>query len=146
MTGRLGGKSKPKEPAEVNSPNEFLSVYFSAIRMGMRSPPKARMVTPDPPVKEVKKAQTKAGHDGGAALHGPEQGLENSQQAFGGPALGQKISGQREKGNGRDRGIHHHPVGLGGDGADGGIGIPKEEKGRAPQGHENRGAQNDRCE
>src|SRR5579871_879553 len=60
MTGRLGGKSIPREPAEVKRPRASRSLYFSAKRMGISRPPKARMVTPEPPVKAVKKAQTQA--------------------------------------------------------------------------------------
>src|SRR6185369_6397553 len=59
MTGRLGGKSMPRDPALVKSPRASLSLYFSAIKMGIRRPPSARIVTPEPPVKQVKKAHTR---------------------------------------------------------------------------------------
>ena len=62
----------PSDPAEVSSPKASLGLYFSAKRMGMRSPPRAKMVTPDPPVKQVKKAQTKAVTMAGPPLSHPK--------------------------------------------------------------------------
>ena len=53
-----GGKSSPSEPAPVSSPNADFSENFAAISTGISSPPRARIVTPEAPVKEVKNAQT----------------------------------------------------------------------------------------
>ena len=54
INGRLGGKSKPSEPATVIRPNEKAFEYPSLINKGKKRPPRARIVTPDPPVKAVK--------------------------------------------------------------------------------------------
>ncbi len=60
ITGRLGGKSRPRLPAEVTRPTEKSSGYWSLSRIGSTRPPKAMMVTPEPPVKVVNIAHTAA--------------------------------------------------------------------------------------
>src|SRR5258708_38590655 len=85
MTGRLGGKSIPKEPAEVSSPRASFSLYFSAIKIGINRPPRARMVTPEPPVKQVKKAQTRAVTMAGAPRMGTNQAWKNRKRRLEGP-------------------------------------------------------------
>ena len=57
IIGRLGGNIKPVLPAEVNIPIENLSEYLFSLKIVKSIPPRARMVTPDAPVKDVKKAQ-----------------------------------------------------------------------------------------
>ena len=54
MIGRLGGNSRPMLPEAVNSPiaNSLRKPLCS--RSAASSPPTARMVTPDAPVKVVK--------------------------------------------------------------------------------------------
>jgi hypothetical protein len=58
MIGRLGGKSSPMLPEEVSSPMENFSGYFiCSDRTEKSMPPRARIVTPEAPVKDVKNAQ-----------------------------------------------------------------------------------------
>ena len=58
MINRLGGSNIPRLPDEVSTPKENFSLYPCFINTGSMSPPRARIVTPDPPVNVVKKAQT----------------------------------------------------------------------------------------
>src|SRR5207247_6434846 len=60
IKGRQGGKRRTSEPAPVSSPSEAFSVYPLASGTGMSKPPSASIVTPEAPVKEVKKAQIRA--------------------------------------------------------------------------------------
>ncbi len=71
MMGKEGGKRIPRAPAPVISPSEGLSPYFAEVSTGINSGPKARMVTPEPPVKAVKNAQTKMVTMAGPALNCP---------------------------------------------------------------------------
>ena len=96
-----------------------------------------------PACKTGEKGANQASHDGRAALHGTEKGLEHPEQPFGGATLGQEITGQGEKRDGRDGRRHYHAVGFRGYGRDRGFRVPKEDQGRAAQGHENRGSQDD---
>ncbi len=50
----------PREPAPVSKPSALRSEYRAASRTGISTPPSARIVTPDAPVNEVKKAHTRA--------------------------------------------------------------------------------------
>lgn len=59
MTGRLGGNSSSRLPEAVTRPIEKPSGYLSLTSIGKTRPPKARMVTPDAPVKVVNMPQTK---------------------------------------------------------------------------------------
>ena len=58
MINRLGGSKIPRLPDAVSTPRENRSLYPCLISTGNMSPPSARIVTPEPPVKVVKKAQT----------------------------------------------------------------------------------------
>ncbi len=58
MTGSDGGNSSPSDPAAVTRPTEKSSGYPSSRSDGRRSPPSARIVTPDAPVKVVNRAHT----------------------------------------------------------------------------------------
>ncbi len=60
ISGRQGGKSRPSEPAPVIRPSAERSEYCAEMRIGIKSPPSARIVTPEAPVNEVKNAQTSA--------------------------------------------------------------------------------------
>src|SRR5262245_55970454 len=60
MSGSAGGQSRPNDPDAVSNPSEKRSGYPSASSAGSSSPPSARIVTPEPPVKIVKNAQTNA--------------------------------------------------------------------------------------
>ena len=73
ITGRQGGKSRPNEPAPVSKPSASRSEYRAASSTGISRPPSARIVTPDAPVNEVKKAQTSA-----VAMAGPPRKQPNS--------------------------------------------------------------------
>ena len=55
IAGRLGGNNNPNEPETVINPIENERLYPSFNNSGSNNPPKARIVTPDPPVKVVKK-------------------------------------------------------------------------------------------
>jgi hypothetical protein len=56
IMGRLGGKWSPRLPDVVINPREKFSLYFSDIKAGSSSPPRAIMVMPLAPVMAVKKA------------------------------------------------------------------------------------------
>lgn len=58
--GRLGGNRSPRLPEVVNNPSEKFSGYFSFRRAGYNSPPSAIIVTPEAPVKAVKKAHVQS--------------------------------------------------------------------------------------
>ena len=58
-SGRQGGSRTPSDPAPAISPSAPRSSCFAASSNGMTSPPSARMVTPEPPVKAVKNAQAR---------------------------------------------------------------------------------------
>src|SRR4030095_2703476 len=60
ITGRHGGNKSPSAPEPVNKPTASRSEYRAERSTGRSSPPSARIVTPDAPVKEVKNAQTSA--------------------------------------------------------------------------------------
>ena len=60
MSGSDGGNSRPSDPAAVSIPSENRSRYRSARSAGSKSPPSARIVTPDPPVNVVKNAHRAA--------------------------------------------------------------------------------------
>ena len=55
IRGRLGGNNNPIEPDAVIKPKENFLLYPSLINIGKSNPPKANIVTPDPPVRAVKK-------------------------------------------------------------------------------------------
>ena len=59
MAGKLGGNNKPKDPETVMRPRENNSEYPDFLNNGYKSPPKAKIVTPDPPVKAVKNPHNK---------------------------------------------------------------------------------------
>ena len=58
ITGRQGGNRSPRDPDEVRRPRENLSGYRSTRSAGSRIPPSATIVTPEAPVKVVKKVHT----------------------------------------------------------------------------------------
>ena len=58
ISGKLGGKSKPKLPEVVISPSENESGRRCCRRAGNSNPPSATIVMPEAPVKAVKRAQT----------------------------------------------------------------------------------------
>src|SRR5436190_2223451 len=60
MSGSAGGNSSPSEPDAVNNPNAKRSRYPSLISAGNSTPPSAKIVTPDPPVKTVKNEHSTA--------------------------------------------------------------------------------------
>src|SRR6185295_11219450 len=72
-TGRHGGSRMPSEPAAVINPSALRSEYWAETRTGISKPASARIVTPDPPVNEVKNAQIKA-----VAMAGPPRNQPNS--------------------------------------------------------------------
>ena len=53
-----GGNKIPSEPAPVSKPSAVRSRYFAASNTGISTPPSARIVTPEPPVNDVKNAHT----------------------------------------------------------------------------------------
>ena len=57
IRGRLGGKSSPRVPEVVKSPNEKISGYLARVIAGRRMPPRAIIVRPVAPVRAVKTAQ-----------------------------------------------------------------------------------------
>ena len=57
--GRLGGKSSPMLPEPVSNPVAKSSLKPRWMRTNDRRPPRARIVTPEPPVNVVKKAQSR---------------------------------------------------------------------------------------
>src|SRR3989338_10703140 len=59
IRGREGGNKSPRLPQVVTIPKLNFSEYFSEIKIGYKSPPIAIIVTPDAPVKAVKKAQVR---------------------------------------------------------------------------------------
>jgi hypothetical protein len=59
MIGRLGGNNSPMLPEAVNNPVLNFLWYLLLIKTYDKRAPKARIVTPDAPVKVVKKAQTR---------------------------------------------------------------------------------------
>ena len=77
IIGRLGGKWRPRLPEVVINPREKFSSYFSEIKAGRSSPPKAIMVIPVAPVMAVKKEhETKATTPRPPGIH-PKRLLEN---------------------------------------------------------------------
>ena len=54
IAGKLGGNNNPKDPDTVMRPNENNSEYPDFLSNGYNNPPKANIVTPDPPVNAVK--------------------------------------------------------------------------------------------
>ena len=56
MSGKLGGKSRPRLPEVVIRPSENVSGRRSFLRAGRSRPPKATIVIPEAPVKAVKRA------------------------------------------------------------------------------------------
>ncbi len=85
----------------VSRPSENRSRYRSARSAGSRSPPSARIVTPDPPVNDREERAQHRGDDRRAAGHPSEERAEQAQQAVGGVPLGQQEPGQREERDGR---------------------------------------------
>ena len=59
MAGKLGGNNKPNDPDTVISPKENNSEYPDFLNKGYKSPPRAKIVTPEPPVKAVKNPHNK---------------------------------------------------------------------------------------
>ena len=59
INGRLGGNNNPTEPETVIRPKENDLLYPSFINIGSSKPPKAKIVTPEPPVNAVKKPHNK---------------------------------------------------------------------------------------
>ncbi len=57
MTGRLGGKRRPTLPAAVRRPELNDRDSFPSVRTNRSRLPTTRMVTPEAPVKVVRKAQ-----------------------------------------------------------------------------------------
>src|SRR5882757_10370226 len=60
MSGSAGGNSSPSDPDAVKSPSANRSRYPSLRSAGNNTPPSARIVTPDPPVKTVKNEHSTA--------------------------------------------------------------------------------------
>ena len=59
INGRLGGNNNPIDPDTVMRPNEKVRLYPSFNSIGKSKPPKANIVTPDPPVSAVKNPHKK---------------------------------------------------------------------------------------
>ena len=59
IAGKLGGNNNPRDPETVINPKENERLYPSFNKSGNNSPPKARIVTPDPPVNAVKNPHRK---------------------------------------------------------------------------------------
>ena len=59
INGRQGGKRTPSDPAPVSMPMLERSLYPADCSTGIKSPPSARIVTPEAPVNVVKNAQTR---------------------------------------------------------------------------------------
>ena len=57
ISGSDGAKSSPRLPADVTKPRLNFSGYPACCSAGNSKAPSAMMVTPDAPVKAVKKAQ-----------------------------------------------------------------------------------------
>ena len=72
MRGRQGGNKSPSEPDPVTRPRASFSRNRAASSMGISRPPSARIVTPEAPVNEVKKAQTRAVTMAGPPRNGPK--------------------------------------------------------------------------
>src|SRR5260221_2543712 len=58
ISGRQGGSNSPSEPAPVNKPSASLFDKPEPASTGITNQPTARIVTPEAPVKDVKKAHT----------------------------------------------------------------------------------------
>ena len=73
ISGSDGGNSSPRPPEPVSIPRVERSEYPAPISTGRSSPPSARMVTPDAPVKEEKNAQART-----VTMAGPPRNCPNN--------------------------------------------------------------------
>jgi hypothetical protein len=85
MMARLGGKRRPMAPDAVTRDSAFSREYPLPVRITVKRPPRARMVTPDAPVKVVKKVATRTAAITAPPRSQPTEWLTTARSRF--PAL-----------------------------------------------------------
>ena len=94
------------------------------------------MVTPDPPVKDVKNAQATAVTIAGPPRREPNNAAKTPDQPFRRASFGQKVAGQREQRHCRENWIDDQRIMVDGNRGDGIADPPEQDQSQATHGHE----------
>ena len=90
ISGRDGGKRSPRPPEPVSIPKVERSEYPAPISTGNNNPPKARMVTPEAPVNEVKNAHARTVTMAGPPRNCPKRAWNTRIKRFDAPPSARK--------------------------------------------------------